>query len=618
MFSKPLFKQSIKANGLMWAIVTAMVCFMLACVMTISGSGSIGQVADGVTDTIVTNSIEAAIKDGSLTVYSYSQDGETSFDSYFLDEFNKEKTSLGTYYAKIGTWVVTLKNSSSTGIPDCYGNKDSMPKPDEDSSTQKTLYSAFLSWCESEPLATSFDLTTPEGLKNYQDAITSWSGKMPSSTLVAALSATPSYVAAISSLKEHALEETKKVNAEATEKSDEYSEILGSYMVTINPNNLFDAYYTDNSLKVPDSYDVTSLIQHDIGGDAATYLVSSERIDYRNERASGGSSVFFASLFTSDAAKAKMIVALNEYGVSEEKYDSFGYDFVTINHLANTTIASYQARYEYEMSVLKDDYEAGKYADEAAYEKAIADKKENLRKDVSSSFLSSLPQEVSDAIKEVGQMDVYSLIVGSVYFKMAGLLLPIIYVIMTANNLVSSQVDSGSMAYILSTSTKRSTVTFTQACYLILSILGLCLCTTITSFICFASVHLTKTSLDYGKLALMNLGSFGVLFALGGLNFFTSCFFDRQKRSMSIGGGISIFSLVATMLGLFGSKEIPSIVRFSSLNYFNYASIISLFDVPSIVNGSSDYIWKLAILFVLGLIGYVAGSISFKKKDLPL
>ena len=43
MFSKALFKQSCKANGTMWAIITFAVCFMLSCVMLISGSGNLGE-----------------------------------------------------------------------------------------------------------------------------------------------------------------------------------------------------------------------------------------------------------------------------------------------------------------------------------------------------------------------------------------------------------------------------------------------------------------------------------------------------------------------------------------------------------------------------------------------
>ena len=87
---------------------------------------------------------------------------------------------------------------------------------------------------------------------------------------------------------------------------------------------------------------------------------------------------------------------------------------------------------------------------------------------------------------------------------------------------------------------------------------------------------------------------------------------------MAIGGGLSIFALVAAMLGLFGSPVIPSVVRLDSLNYFNYATIISLFDVISIMDGTDVFLWKFALLAVLGIVGYVTGSLKFTKKDLPL
>ena len=87
---------------------------------------------------------------------------------------------------------------------------------------------------------------------------------------------------------------------------------------------------------------------------------------------------------------------------------------------------------------------------------------------------------------------------------------------------------------------------------------------------------------------------------------------------MAIGGGLSIFALVAAMLGLFGSPVIPSVVRLDSLNYFNYATIISFFDVISIMDGTNDFIWKFVILAVMGIVGYIVGSVRFTKKDLPL
>ena len=214
-------------------------------------------------------------------------------------------------------------------------------------------------------------------------------------------------------------------------------------------------------------------------------------------------------------------------------------------------------------------------------------------------------------------MDLYGLIVGSIFYKMAGLLLPIIYVIMVSNSLIAGQVDTGSMAYVLSTSTRRNEVTFTQAIFLVLSLFLMFVCTTITSIVCFAIANV-NTDLTYGKLILINLSAFIVLFAISGINYLTSCYFDRSKKAMALGGGLSMFFLVATMLGLFGSPVIPSVVRISALNNFNYVSIISLFDVVSILNGEYAWIWKISILVVIGIIGYIFGALKFKKKDLPL
>ncbi len=57
------------------------------------------------------------------------------------------------------------------------------------------------------------------------------------------------------------------------------------------------------------------------------------------------------------------------------------------------------------------------------------------------------------------------------FYKLIAVILGIVYVVFTANNLVVNEVDSGSMAYTLSTPIKRSSVIFTKSLYLILSVL---------------------------------------------------------------------------------------------------------------------------------------------------
>ncbi len=108
------------------------------------------------------------------------------------------------------------------------------------------------------------------------------------------------------------------------------------------------------------------------------------------------------------------------------------------------------------------------------------------------------------------------------------------------------------------------------------------------------------------------------MFAMSGISFLASSVFNRSKNAMAIGGGLNIFFLVATILGLFGSPVIPSVIRMDSLKYFNYVSIISLFDVMSILESTLTFLWKAAILIAVGLICYCVAFKRFKEKDLPL
>ncbi len=546
MFSKALFKQSCKANGVMWSIISFAVCFMLACVMLISGSGNIGKTKNAIEETIIRKEIDSAIEERSINYYSIADESLKVFDKEFVQAFD------GVEYMQ------TVANLIAGGM--------------------------------SAP-----DAQTAAAVKYYTIAATA--------------------------VKTHA--EQKAISLGYKADGDEAKEILGVSIFAINPElikddskELYDLYIskTDDILA---TYDATSLVSNALQNKGEDYVVSAERTGYVSDRAEKSSAIFLAMNITSQKAVDEMLENLSSYGVTKEKYDGFGYNYENVKKLSRNTVITYANRLEYELAEVKKDYESGVYSSEAEYIAAVEKVKTDLTKDIAGSLLDSLPKEVSDALEEIGQADLYTLIVGSIFYKLAGLLLPIIYMIMASNNLISGQVDSGSMAYVLSTSTKRKTVVFTQAVYLVGSLFAMFALTTATGCVCLAIVG-TDLGLTYGNLLLLNLGAFLVLFALSGLNFFTSCYFDRSKRSMAIGGGLSIFALVAAMLGLFGSPVIPTVVRLDSLNYFNYTTIITMFDVVSIMDGTTAFIWKFAILAVLGIIGIIAGSLKFVKKDLPL
>lgn len=605
MFSKALFKQSCKANGTMWSIITVAVCFMLACVMLISGNGNIGEVKNSIQDTIIVKEVDAGLEKRAVNYYNNAVDGLWQFDRLFAANATDTLSYL--------TWLSAMPKEEQFTDPAQYMaamQAWQSAKPEPKTEAGKSFENAVTEWQGKKPDAAAF--TSAEA---YMAAMAEWAAAAPAS---AENAVTIAYTMAANDLQEYVYGKALAVDPAYTRESNEAKEMLGSVMYALNPNGMFnESFYLKHEKEAPAEYDYMSVIAHIQAGDADEYIAGEERSEYRAERAESCSSMFLAGNMTEPENVEKIVGELAAFGVTMEKYNSFGYTYASIKHLANTTVITYGNRLEYEMSLLAARKANGEFANDAAYNKAVADMSESLAAEVSGSLLSSLPTEVSDALEEVGKADLYTLIVGSIFYKLAGLLLPIIYMIMASNNLIAGQVDSGSMAYVLSTSTKRSTVVFTQAVYLVGSLLAMFALTTVTGCVCL-SIVTEDVSLTYGNLILLNLGAFLVLFALSGLCFFTSCWFDRSKRSMAIGGGLSIFALVAAMLGLFGSPVIPSVVRLDSLNNFNYTTIITLFDVISIMDGTNAFIWKFAILAVLGLTGYIVGSVRFTKKDLPL
>lgn len=579
VFSKALFKQSCKANGTMWGIISFAVCFMLCCVMLISGSGNIGKMKDAIQDAIIQKEVESSFKTRGVNYYANQSKYLASFDSHFAEE---TKTVYQTAYIEART----------------AGKSD-----------------------------TEAAVAAQAAVVGGVERIAQSAANDVQAEISADVTATYLKTLNKSSVDELTASEKKALN------EVNVPEVVGVFGFAVNPANEELATIT-SQIPDKDKSQLTAYVDTEYVTGMLTALATDKTQEYLlgrqetiNDRAEVYSSMFLAANMSTDKAKNALLDALKDYGVTTEKYESFGYDYDKISDMARTATITYRGRYDYEVAELKEKLD-GKLASGTLSREDYATEYENgvnaivaeLYGDIASSLLSSLPGEVSDALKEVGELDLYSLIVGSIFYKLAGLLLPIIYVIMASNNLIAGQVDSGSMAYVLSTSTKRRTVVFTQAVYLIGSLLAMFSLTTVTGCVCLAIVKADSTSIimSYGELILLNLGAFLVLFALSGLCFFTSCWFDRSKRSMAIGGGLSIYSLVGAMLGLFGTQTIPSVVRLDALNYFNYTTIISLFDSVSIIDGTLTFLWKFAILIVFGVVGYVIGARKFVKKDLPL
>lgn len=423
----------------------------------------------------------------------------------------------------------------------------------------------------------------------------------------------------------------KKINeidSSYNSESDAYKELLGSAMFTLNPNGVMsDIYEQYEPGSTPQDYDIMTLIvsidsddMMDIWttGNAPSdlYDVTSTlvRSNYRSDRSRSASAIFMAGNMSSEEAVDAIVDELKDAGIDKETYDTFGFDYTGLKKIGTDAILEFQARLDYEISLLN----RADYPSNEAYDLEISRIKTDLQKSITATVMDKLPDALRDSLADMETQDMYTMIVGNMYFKIVGLLISVVFVIIIGINLIVGQVDSGSMAYVLSTGTKRNTVTLTQILFFVSSTLFLFLATSIVSSICFLVIPPALTSVTLGKLLLFNLGAFLVTMAIGGVIFLSSCVFNRTKRAMALGGGFAVLTIVFTILGMFASDATPSMMRMDALNGFNYVSIVTLFDVFSIVNGTTDFIWKFVVLGLVSIVCFAIGVIVFKKKDLPL
>lgn len=409
--------------------------------------------------------------------------------------------------------------------------------------------------------------------------------------------------------------------------SEDQHELMLAALFTLNPNNQFDAVYTEVEEEIPPVYDFMTLVgsidQDEMLAlwttgtapeDLYDVVHDNSRHDYRSDRTRNGSAIFLGFTASSDAAKEKILETLADAGITAEIYNSFAFDYDGLKQIGNSAIVTYQARVDFEVGQL----DRADYTDEVSYLAAVEAVKVSIQKDITATLIDKLPETLSEAMSDMKDQDMYTMIVGNMYFKIVGLLISVVFVIVVGVNLIAGQVDSGSMAYILSTGTKRNSVTFTQMIFFITSTLLLFIATTAVSIICFKVMPPFFADVTLTHLILFNVGSFLSTMALGAIIFFASCLFNRYKYAMALGGGFAVLTVVFTLLGLFASESTPSMMRISELDPFNSASIVSLFDITSIMNGSIDYIWKFGILGGICIVFFSAGIIIFKKKDLPL
>ena len=570
MFSGALFKQSMKANWVKWTCVTVATCAMLAIVIIVLGSLAINDIRDSLKSVFQDAEMQSVVQENAIDGYTLS-DQTLEFENTMLSKVDENETTLK------GVWSI-LVSDYDTAIDELEA--DGMPATEEEKEAVRA-----------EVIASPMFSIIINQIKN---------------NIGIELSDEQSLIFADCFLRAYD-EDGRQVSSDDADFVDGIKRIFENTYL----NFLYDsAYETEYTASFNEAMAVEGTTE-----DEATLIATENALT----QASGARDIAEKSIETYKNPEITLpedlSILANEI-INDYLYDQVYTESVNggmsdtdarttataVKVMSNTAISTYEFYLNEEDLPLEEGQTQEEYAKEQA----------------TRSITDQIPEDVASALEELGNMDIYGLIIGSIFYQIAGLLLPMVYVIMVANGLLAGQVDSGSMAYVLSTPIKRRTVTVTQMAYLMISLFCMFALVTVTSVISIWIVGGDAFAINFAEILLLNLGAFLTMFAFSGFCFMCSALFNRTKHSLSIGGGISIFMLVCTILGLFGSSVVPAAMRIDAMNVFNYVSIITLFDTVSILNGGIDFLWKFAILAGIGIITFIIGVFRFDKKDLPL
>lgn len=356
--------------------------------------------------------------------------------------------------------------------------------------------------------------------------------------------------------------------------------------------NRIEEFFVDY-LKNYDSYHNKGLIEDDLLIKKAVYLVKEQAAKTLVEDFNKNNSTHISSIDE---------ITVNNYSMDGKELMQY------VDSYAASGITSYRT--------YKDDSLTNGYNAHEA--QLIAVSKGSL------GVINQLPSSIQDSLNEMGDMNTYGIIVGVIAFGIAVLLIPMVYTVLTANSLVSEKVESGSLAFTMSTPISRQSFIFTSGVYLVFTEIFMAVVLIAVSVIAqilggYIGSGDLLTSLPLLDILAYGFGNFMVSLAISGICFMSSCWFNKTNNNIGVSGGLSIFFFICAILGLFATKAIPGTIRIETMNIFNYCTIFSLFDSLAVMNGD----WFLYFMKLIGLLGitvitYIIGSIKFTKKDLPL
>lgn len=223
--------------------------------------------------------------------------------------------------------------------------------------------------------------------------------------------------------------------------------------------------------------------------------------------------------------------------------------------------------------------------------------------------LTTMAQTMPDLFSAFGMQNTGSTLLSFISNYLYGFIVivfPSVFIVLSANRLIARYVDRGSMAYLLATPNKRRKIALTQAFFFISCIFALVIYIVLICLI--SSTIMFPGKLEIPSFLLLNFGLFSLLFFIGGICYFSSCFFNDARYSSGIGGGLVIAFILLQMISQVGK----------SAEFLKYFTPLTLFQPELFIAKDNKSILFSFILYGIGILLYGSGIFIFEKKDLPL
>lgn len=190
------------------------------------------------------------------------------------------------------------------------------------------------------------------------------------------------------------------------------------------------------------------------------------------------------------------------------------------------------------------------------------------------------------------------------------ILTAVVWAVTRGSDIVSGQVERGTMEMILAQPVRRMAVFVSQA--LATTAAAALLCGVLMLGVWTAvSCGPWADRVDAGRFVPAVANVFGLMVCIGGITACVSAADSHRWRTIGIMCGFYVFSLLAKLVGRLSE----------AWSWMGYLSVFNAYEPQRLVGDPAEAWQRLAqydgVLLGIGLVAYAAGAVIFTKRDLP-